>query len=102
MARDVHVGDTGTVIIKNIVDEDNEPVNLVGADTLEIVFSGPSGQRNVLTATFVNDGTDGKIKVTTDEDTWSVAGEWREQVHIETSDGEWHCKSELRRVLPVY
>ena len=63
MSDDLHVGDTGTVFLVTILD-DGVPVDLtsgsIGANY--ILFRKPDTSTMQKSASFYNDGTDGKIK----------------------------------------
>jgi hypothetical protein len=82
MKAEIHVGDTGTVITLTLKDETDTIVNLAGATVKEIIFKPPTGSNVVKAATFVSDGSDGKIKATMSSGDWNIDGEWQVQAHV--------------------
>ena len=93
----VCVADSGTVIRKT-VEEDGAAVDLSAATGRTFVFTGPSGQRNTLSASFVTDGTDGQLTASSEAGTWDEAGEWEEQVQIVSPGGSW-CTLVQKRLV---
>lgn len=80
--EEIHIGDVGTdfqVTIKECVDGKVQVVDVSGATTLEIIFE--RGDKTVVTktATFVTDGTDGKIRYVSETGFLNSAGDWRMQ-----------------------
>lgn len=97
--NDAHVGDTGTVLQKTVVDG-GVPFDLSAATTLELVVVDPDGTGEVLTGSLETDGTDGIVNFTTTATTWRTAGYDCEQVQIVNPDGAWSSEIVKRRILP--
>jgi hypothetical protein len=87
---DLRVNDYGTVFTVTVEDE-NGVVNLSAATTKEIIFRKPGSANTTLTApaSFVTDGSDGKISYTFGLGDLSAAGKWQWQVHVVLPSGEW-------------
>ena len=116
---DLRVGDFGTVLATQILDQDGSPVDLSGATTKEIKIRSPLGvllTENVsfttagaqyttvdgvqLTAS-TGDGTDGQVMYVLQDGDIDVAGQWWAQWHVVTADGSWHSEDKSFRVKPV-
>ena len=87
----LQVGDIGTVIEITVTD-DGALFDISGADTLIITLVKPlSGDKvQALSASFVTDGTDGKIKLVTVADDLDEAGLYEVQVQIGFPSGVIH------------
>ncbi len=94
-----HVGDTGTKLLKTVTDGTN-PIDLSSASVKEVHFYGPGGVTLSIPASFETDGTDGQIFVLTTVGTWTVDGDWQEQVHVTLPTGDWAANVERRKVYP--
>lgn len=77
--NEIHVDDVGTEFIVTIEDCDG-PVDISAYTPLELTFAKPDGTKVTKTATFLTDGTDGKIHYITvagdidAEGTWQIQG----------------------------
>lgn len=85
------LGSVGTVFRATIKDQDNVIVNVSGAVTKEIIFRSPTGILKAKDATFVSNGTDGKIQYKTVADDIDEIGTWEWNPHVLISAGnEWY------------
>ncbi len=103
MSAEIHVGDIGTSFEATIKDETGAIVSLVGAVTLQMIFTKPPGStpnKVVKTALLVTDGTDGKIKYTVVADDLNRKGTWRVQGYVKLSNGEWYSDIHVFDVRP--
>lgn len=79
----VHVGDIGTSLQLNLVDENGTAIDVSAATTKSIVLLSPGGTASTKTAAFVTDGTNGQIRyVTTAAADLNEAGTWKMQASI--------------------
>ena len=74
--------DTGVIIELTINKSDGTAYDLSPASTKEIAFESPSGIRTTKAASFVTDGSDGKIKYVTQANDISEAGMWKVRAHL--------------------
>jgi hypothetical protein len=74
----VHIGDVGTVL-NFVVTDGTDEVDLSDYDTLTLLMEDPAGTAAEETLTFTTDGSDGALYLTTDADTFDVAGQWMVQ-----------------------
>lgn len=76
--RNIFVGDFGQVAQLTIIDVDTGlAADISGySSTIQMIFTNPSGTEIPKTATFVTDGTDGKIKYTIEDGLFNAAGIW--------------------------
>lgn len=84
MAQDeIHVGDIGTSFVATIQDG-TSVIDISGATTIELIFEDPAGTSFTKTASFVTDGTDGKMEYVTvsDDDIIDAEGFWKIQGHV--------------------
>lgn len=80
MTDEIHVGDVGTVLEITILDNDTLlALDISSATEKEINLKAPDGEKTQHTATFTNDGSDGKIEYTTISGDIDEAGLWRIQ-----------------------
>lgn len=86
---EIHVNDIGTEFLVTVKDGD-EIVDISTADTLQLIFTKPTGTKVTQTATLYTDGTDGKMKYISEDGDLDVAGWWKLQGFISISDSEWH------------
>lgn len=70
-------GDYGQTIELTFIDVDTEAAADVSgySDTIQMIFTSPSGTATAKTATFKTDGSDGVIEYTVDAD-FLTAGKW--------------------------
>lgn len=88
--NEVHLGDIGTSFRLTIKDQDEAVVDISGATTKKITFEKPSGDSVEKNATFVTDGTDGKMEYVTVSGDLDETGWWRYQGYVVLGAGEWH------------
>ena len=81
MIAEIHVGDVGTIFTITVYKEDGTICNLATASTKEIIFKPPTGASFAKAASFVTDGTDGKMRVTMGNE-FTVAGDWQGEAHV--------------------
>lgn len=77
----VQLGAIGANIIVT-VEEDDAIVNLSTVTTKNLVFKKPNGVSVTKTASFFTDGTDGKLKYSTESGFLDKAGEWKVQADL--------------------
>lgn len=94
-----HIGDVGTIFTSTIVDCKRAAIDISTATTLEMIFEKYDASQTTVTAVFVTDGTDGKIKHVTLPGFFDVEGVWRMQSHVITPAGEWHSDIDTFEVL---
>lgn len=95
----VRIGDFGTRFEVTIVNQHDESiVDISGATTKEIIFKNKNGTRFARSASFTNDGKDGKMYADTQAGDINVTGDWRYMGHVITSSGEWHTE-ELKFIV---
>lgn len=85
---EIHIGDVGTVLEATIKDGDTV-VNISSATVKKFKFERPDGSTFEKTASFTTDGSDGKIKYTTEASVLNVVGVWRFQAYLELASGKW-------------
>ena len=77
----IRVGNVGTTIVctvTKIVNGAEQAVDLSSTTSTQIELQKPNGERlDPITASFVNDGTDGKIFVVDNTGVFDVAGRWK-------------------------
>lgn len=99
MADEIHVDDIGTNLVVTLSDG-GTAVNLSSATTKQIILLAPDGTKLTKTATFVTDGTDGKIKYATIAGDLTQEGEWKLQAHVTMLTGEWRSDVQTFDVHP--
>jgi len=81
-ANEIHVGDIGTAFTVTIMD-DTAIVDISSATTRNMIFKKPSATKVTQAASFVTDGSDGKIRwTTTTVDDLDEASKWYIQVYL--------------------
>jgi len=98
MTEELHIGDTGTVLLFTIL-EDNVPAPISDATTKKVKFRKPDGTSIERDVDFLTDGTDGKLKYVTASSDFDQAGVWELQAYVELSD--WTGRSSIAS-LRVY
>jgi hypothetical protein len=94
VVNEMRKGDIGTVIEVTVKDGDNV-VDVSSATTKQFIFLLPDGSLLTRNASFINDGTDGKLQYTfTTTGTPAEAeldqiGTWRFQIYIVLQSGSW-------------
>lgn len=99
MAAEIHIEDIGTQFIITINDG-SVAVDLSTASTKQIIFRKPSGSKITKNASFVNTGSDGKIKYTTLSGDLDEAGYWKIQVYLVIGSNSWKTDMMIFRVYP--
>lgn len=82
--NEIHIGDIGTEFVATIKDS-GAAINISGANTTtsrRFLFEKSNGSTSSETASFVTDGTDGKLSFTTSSGFLDIAGDWRLQAKI--------------------
>lgn len=90
MASEIHVGDVGTAFTATVKDEEEAVVDLSDADVLQLWFLKPDQTTLTKTATLVTDGTDGKIRYTTQNGDLDQPGNWKVQAYVEYNGNKLH------------
>ena len=86
--EEIHVGDVGTQFVATIK-EDDVAVNISTATIKGYIFKKPSGEKVTKSATFVTNGSDGKLTYTTESNLLDEVGYWSVQAVITTPSGSW-------------
>lgn len=91
MPAHIHVGDVGTELVVQVVDENAAAVDVSAATSLTIFLKQPGENGSVLTKTAVLDttGTDGKIKYTTVAGDIGTDGVWTIQGRVTVGGSTW-------------
>lgn len=84
--NDIHVNDIGTALDLTIT-ESGAAVDVSGVGAAQIKLRSPEGRVLTKTATFVTDGTDGKVRYTTQSGDLSAPGTWRWQGYLQNLGG---------------
>lgn len=84
MKGEIHVGQIGVVLTGTVKDEDGNAVDISGATTKQFIFGKPPNYsiKNTRDAAYVTDGTDGKIKYTSQSGDLDEAGKWKMQGYV--------------------
>ena len=88
-----HLNDYGTIFQITLQDQDGAAVDVSAATTKQIIFEKPDGVVEAKTASWVTDGTDGKIKYAAVADDLDVVGAWKIQGRV-TDGSTWEYRSE--------
>lgn len=101
-AGEIHVADVGLVITATIQDGGNivDVSSATGAGTKMITFQRPDKTTFQVAASFVTDGTDGKIKYTTLSTDLNQAGAWTLQGVVAVTSGTFHSDYSFIQVFP--
>jgi hypothetical protein len=78
MASQIHVGDIGTTLIGTFSDS-GTAVDISTASSIEMIIKKPDQTKLTKTATFVTDGTDGKVQYITIAGDIDQAGNYKIQ-----------------------
>lgn len=89
-ANEIHVNDIGTTFSVTVVDEYSVVVDLSGVLTKQLLFKKPGGTILTKNASFVTDGTDGKIKYLSQSGDLDQYGKWSLQAFVDFGDTEWY------------
>lgn len=99
MADEIHIDDIGTQFIVTIKDDD-VAVDLSTATTKQLIFRKPDGTKLTKNASFVTDGTDGKLKYVSVSGDLNEAGYWKLQAYIAIGSNAWKTNTTIFRVHP--
>ncbi len=94
MTYDLRVGDTGTKILLQIVDENSDSVDVSDAE-ISITLKESKGAPKVFDPgdiEFDTDGTDGRVFVLTLADTLDTSGTWYAQAVATIGDAVFHSR----------
>lgn len=87
-ADEIRVGDVGTSL-QVTVQDGKSIVDLSASVIKQIIFKKPDGSTVAKNASFVTDGTDGKIKYTFAASDLSMPGEWLYQAYVTFAASSW-------------
>jgi hypothetical protein len=99
MTCGIHQSDIGTLIQIQIVDCDSVPVDISGATAKQMVLKKPNGESLIVSADFVNTGTDGLIKYMIQSGDLDQIGTWKIQGIVTIGAYVWHSNFESFKVL---
>ena len=88
-ANEIHINDVGTQFLVTVTDG-TSAVDISSATTKQLIFKKPSGTKLTKTASFITDGTDGKIKYNVAADDLDEAGSYKLQGKVIISDGTFY------------
>lgn len=88
MMGEIHVDDIGTIFTATIKDENDTIVDVSGATTKQLIFKKPDDTILTRTASFVNTGTDGKIKYVAVAGDLDMHGSWFLQAYVDLGSTE--------------
>lgn len=91
----IKYNDIGTTFTITIVDDDSVAVDISGATTVSMIFLKPDQTTITKTATFVTDGSDGKIQYETVDGDLDQSGLWHIQGYVDISSGDTIFHSEI-------
>lgn len=84
----LHVGDWGWTVTLTIIDAKTKTaVDISGADTKSILVKSPSDVVTAKAASFVTDGTDGKILYRIESDVIDAEGVWEFRGEVDKTGG---------------
>jgi DUF4097 and DUF4098 domain-containing protein YvlB len=91
MACEIHIGDVGTRFLFTIQDcDDVNPLDVSTASSIEIIFKKPDSSTLTVTATFLTDGTDGKVYYDTVAGDIDQVGRWQVQGKVTFPTGVFY------------
>lgn len=93
-ANEIHKGDIGTVFEATIMN-DNVAIDVSSQVSMDLIFQKADGVVVTYPASFVTDGTDGKVQYTTVADDLDVVGSWKLQAKVALPTGIW--SSEIKK-----
>lgn len=86
----MQLGDVGTSFRLTILDQDGAAVDLTGATTTDMIFTGPNGAKFTKDADVYGTATNGVIKYDVLANDFPVVGEWKVQAYVVTAAGSWY------------
>lgn len=98
MTCGIHQNDIGTTLLVTICDCSNNAIDISTADTKQIVLKKPSGSTLTKTATFITDGSDGKIQYVVQSGDMDEVGTWKVQGVVTIGAYTWHSNFESFKV----
>lgn len=99
-AVEIHVGDVGTVLVVTITGVDGAAINLSAATSKKLKLDPPGAEPLLRDAEFVTDGLDGKIRYTSVDGDFAIAGRWRLQAQLVLPGWSFHTSQATFRVEP--
>lgn len=90
MSDFIQKNDEGTEFRIEVLDHNGNVLDISNQSSLSVTFKKPSGTTVEKTASLVNDGTDGLIQYTTEEDDLDEVGTWKIQAKVGSVNGSWH------------
>lgn len=90
---EIHVDDVGTRFLATIKDENCTVIDISTATVKNIIFQKPDGTKVTKTASFLTDGSDGKIYYDSIADDIDQRGMWQLQGYIEMSGATWYSNT---------
>jgi len=96
--QDIREEDIGSTFELTVTD-DSIALDLTTATIKQIKFGKPDGVTVIQTASFVTDGSDGKIEYVTVESDLDVVGKWKLQAYVEMGGGKWHSTMDYFNVI---
>ena len=98
MASEVHVNDIGTDFVVTLYDG-STALDVSAASSITVYLTKPSGEVLTKTASFVTDGTDGQIKVSSADGDLDEPDVWHIQAKITLVNGNaWYTDVSRFRV----
>ena len=96
-------GDIGTILEATVVDEQNAPLDLSGADIIKLKMRDPLGKSFERIAVLTTDGLDGTIRYVTVEGDFPLDGLWHLQWYIKVGTlVRFHTSLSEMAVLPHF
>jgi len=89
-ANEIHLGDVGTVFVGTVTDDTGHVVDISGATTKQLTFKKPNGSKATKAATFMTNGTDGKMQYTAVDGDVDQVGGWKLQGKVVLPSGTWY------------
>lgn len=89
---ELHVNDVGTDLVVTVTDETGAAVNVATATNITVWLTKPDGTVLTKTGTLDTDGTDGKVKYTTQSGDLSVKGTWKIQAAVTIGSASWSTR----------
>jgi hypothetical protein len=99
LIQEIHENDRGLLYTATVMDADGV-VDLSAATLIEYRFQKPDGSMLIVPVSLVTDGTDGKIKYSTQTTDFDQPGTWRHQVYIEFGPDEKYSNITKFKVFP--
>jgi len=99
--EELHYNDIGTVMMITMTDcVSGTPtvLDISGASSLEVILNSPSGISSTKTAVLDDDGTDGKMKYTTQAGDLNEVGTWRIQAKVSFGSSTFRSNIKTFRV----